>query len=186
MVSLTTLWLPILLSAAAVFAVSSALHMLLRHHAGDFGPVPDEDGVREALKSVALTPGEYVIPHAASPEAMKEPEYRRRCEEGPVAFLTVLESGPPTMAKQLVQWFLYCGLVSLLAAYVTGRALGPGAEYLSVFRFAGTAAFAGYVVAFWQTSIWFGRPWSTSLKYTGDGLVYALVTAGFFGWLWPG
>jgi hypothetical protein len=59
------------------------------------------------------------------------------------------------------------------------RALAPGAHYLSVFRF------VGYALALWQNSIWYKRAWSTTLKSTFDGLVYALLTAGTFGWLWP-
>ena len=46
-------------------------------------------------------------------------------------------------------------------------------------------AFACYAIAGWQDSIWFKRSWSTTLKNTFDGLIYALVTAGTFGWLWP-
>jgi hypothetical protein len=34
-------------------------------------------------------------------------------------------------------------------------------------------------------SIWYHRSWGTTLRYTVDGLVYALLTAGIFGWLWP-
>ena len=43
----------------------------------------------------------------------------------------------------------------------------------------------GYAIALWQASIWMGRSWSTTLKGTFDGLIYALLTAGTFGWLWP-
>ena len=35
-------------------------------------------------------------------------------------------------------------------------------------------------------SIWKGQSWSTTLKFVFDGLVYGLLTAGVFGWLWPG
>ena len=42
-----------------------------------------------------------------------------------------------------------------------------------------------YALALWQNSIWYRRAWSTTIKSTFDGLVYALVTAGTFGWLWP-
>lgn len=75
--------------------------------------------------------------------------------------------------------------MSVFAAYIAGRALEPGAHYLEVFRFAGATAFAGYALAQWQSTIWYRRSAVTSLKNTFDGLVYALVTAGVFGWLWP-
>ena len=43
---------------------------------------------------------------------------------------------------------------------------------------------AAYALGQWQDTIWYGRSVSTTLKITFDGLVYALLTAGFFGWLW--
>jgi hypothetical protein len=76
-------------------------------------------------------------------------------------------------------------VVGVFAAYVAGRALPPGSHYLHVFRFAGVAAFLAYSVALWQMSIWYQRAWSITIKSTIDGLIYALLTAGTFGWLWP-
>jgi hypothetical protein len=54
-----------------------------------------------------------------------------------------------------------------------------------VFRFAGTTAFLGYAFALAHDSIWFKRRWSTTVKFLFDGLLYGLLTAGTFGWLWP-
>jgi hypothetical protein len=73
----------------------------------------------------------------------------------------------------------------VFAAYVAGRALAPGAPYTSVFRFAGCTAFVAYSLALWQSSIWYRRKWSTTLKLNIDGLLYGLLTGGTFGWLWP-
>ena len=89
------------------------------------------------------------------------------------------------MGSSLAQWFVYCLIVGVFAAYITGRALEPGAHYLSVFRFAGATAFVGYSLALMQNSIWYKKNWSTTLKSMFDGLIYALFTAGVFGWLWP-
>jgi hypothetical protein len=89
------------------------------------------------------------------------------------------------MGGSLVQWFIYSIVVGIFAAYIAGRALVPGAHYLEVFRFAGCTAFVGYAVALPQNSIWYKRSWSVTLKSVFDGLVYALMTAGTFGWLWP-
>jgi hypothetical protein len=185
MVSVISLWLPILLSAVIVFVVSSIIHMVLPYHRKDFGKVPAEDDVTDALRKFDIPPGEYVIPHAGSSKEMGSPEFKEKLTKGPVAMMTVMESGPPSMGKNLVQWFVYCIVVGIFAAYIAGRALEPGAHYLSVFRFAGCTAFVGYAVALWQNSIWYKRAWSTTLKSTFDGLVYGLLTAGTFGWLWP-
>lgn len=185
MVSVMSLWLPILLGAVFVFAVSSIIHMFLTYHRSDFSNLADENGVMAALRPFNIPPGDYVIPHAGSTEAMKTPEFTEKCNAGPVAFMTVLPNGPMQMGSSLAQWFGYCILVGLFAGYVASRALEPGAHYLAVFRFVGTVAFAGYGLALLQNSIWYKRNWSATLKSMFDALVYGLVTAGTFGWLWP-
>lgn len=185
MIPVVSLWLPILLAAILVFVLSAITHMVLKYHNTDYGPLPGEDEVRRAMREQGVQPGEYVVPYAATPKEMGEPAYIAKTTEGPVALITVRESGPPTIGKQLGQWFVYCLIVSVFAAYVTSRAVGAGAEYLDVFRFAGTAAFLAYALGTWQETIWFGRSASTTLKNTFDGLIYALATAGVFGWLWP-
>ncbi len=185
MVSIASLWLPILLSAVLVFIASSIIHMVLPYHHNDFKKVPDEDRVMDALRPFNIPPGEYVLPCAGGPAGMKTPEFQEKVVKGPVAFMTVLPPGMPGMTGSLVQWFVYCIIVGGLAAYVAGRALAPGAAYLEAFRFSGTAAFLAYGVALWQNSIWYKRAWSTTLKSTFDSLIYALLTAGSFGWLWP-
>lgn len=186
MVPVASLWLPILVAAVIVFLASSVIHMLLPYHRNDFGKVPGEDAVAASLGPLNVPPGDYVMPYAGSPEAMKSPEYQARVKKGPVAFLTVLPNEMPGMGASLAQWFLYCALVGVFAAYVAGRALGPGAPYLEAFRFAGTVAFAGYGLALLQNSIWYRRRWVTTMKSVGDALIYALLTGGTFGWLWPG
>ncbi len=185
MVPMTSLWLPILLSAVIVFVASFIIHMMLPYHRADFGKVPDEGGVQEALRKFNIPPGDYMIPHAGGPEGMKSLEFKEKIKKGPVVVMTVMGSGAMNMGASLTQWFVYCAVVGVISAYVTSRALTPGAHYLSVFRFAGCTAFVGYALALWQNSIWYKRKWSTTIKNTFDGLVYGLLTAGIFGWLWP-
>ena len=185
MVSIPSLWLPILLSAVFVFILSSLIHMVLRYHASDFRKLPDEDGVAEALRKFNIPAGNYMLPYATTSAERNAPEFKEKVTKGPVAILTLWGGGSGSMGVNLAQWFIYSLVVGVFAAYVAGRALVPGADYLAVFRFAGVTAFAAYTIAGWQESIWFKRPWSTALKNTFDGLLYALVTAGTFGWLWP-
>jgi hypothetical protein len=182
MVTLPALWLPILLSVLLVFIASSIIHMVLKYHARDFGRLPDEEAVRAVLRVPA---GEYAIPYASSMDEMKTPEYTRKMQEGPVAFLTVKPGGAWNIGSNLAMWAAYCLVVTIFAAYVAGRALYPGADYLAVFRFVATTAFAGYALALWQQVIWYGRGVGATAKSTFDGLIYALLTAGVFGWLWP-
>ncbi|MFZ5623346.1 MAG: hypothetical protein ACOY71_02800 [Gemmatimonadota bacterium] len=185
MTELSALWIPILLSSVIVFVASSVIHMMTPWHKNEYPPVPNEDKVMDALRPLAIPPGDYMIPRATSMQEMRSPEFAEKLAKGPVMVLTVLPNGPMAMGRNLAQWFLYSLVVGIFAAYVAGRALPPGAEYLSVFRFAGVTAWVGYSLALWQMSIWYRRAWSTTIRATVDGLIYALLTAGTFGWLWP-
>ena len=185
MVPLTSLLLPILLAAVFVYAASSIIHMLTPLHKNDVRKLPKEDAVVAALRPLAIAPGDYAVPHVGTHANLKNPEWLDKMNKGPVIFMTVVPNGPPAMGKSLVQWFAYCILISLFAAYITSRAVGPGTEYLEVFRFASTTAFAGYALALLQHSIWWHRNWGTTLRSMLDGLIYALLTGGVFGWLWP-
>lgn len=185
MTELYALWLPILLSPVIVFVASSVIHMALPWHKSDYPKVPNEDKVMDALRPLAIPPGDYMMPRPSSTQEMRSPEFAEKIKKGPVMVLTVMPSTPISMGKNLVLWFLYSAVVGVFAAYVAGRALPAGAAYLQVFRFAGVTAFVGYSVALWQMSIWYGRSWKTTFKATVDGLIYALLTAGTFGWLWP-
>jgi hypothetical protein len=185
MTSIPSLWLPILLSSVLVFLASWLVHMLLPHHRSDFGRVPAEDEVQDALRRYNIPPGDYMIPSACGPEGMKNPEFLAKLKKGPVVVMTVCGPGSMNMGASLGQWFVYLLVVGALTAYVTGRALPVGAPYLHVFRFAGCTAFIAYTIALWQDSIWYKRKWSTTIKNTLDGLLYGMLTAGVFGWLWP-
>jgi hypothetical protein len=185
MVPVMSLWLPIVLSAVIVFVASSIIHMMLGYHKNDFRKVPAQDDVMEALRKFNIPPGDYCVPRSDSMKEMKEPAFVEKLNKGPVLVMTVMKNGPWSMGTSLVQWFIYCVVVGVFAAYVTGRAVGPGTPYLTVFRFAGVTAFAAYTLAIWPNTIWYKRAVSTNVKLTVDGLIYALLTGGTFGWLWP-
>jgi hypothetical protein len=184
MVALHQLWLPIVLSSVFVFVVSSIIHMMSPWHKGDYKKVPDEDKAMDALRTFALPPGEYLLPCPNSAKDMKSPEFIEKKKKGPTMIMTVWSGSDEGMGKFLVSWFLYLLVVGFFCAYIAGRALPVGANYLQVFRFAGATAFIAHTVALWPFSIWYHRPWSTTIKSTFDGLIYALLTAGTFGWLW--
>ena len=158
--------------------------MVFKYHNKEFRRLPDEDSTLESLRQAGVTQGLYHFPHCASMKEMGDPDMLEKMERGPVGFLTVMPSGPPAMPKFLTLWFLYTLLVGVFVAYISGRTLGPDAEYLAVFRLTGTIAFMTYGLSQMVDSIWKGTPWSVTAKGIFDGLVYALVTAGAFGWLW--
>ena len=186
MVYLPQLWLPILLSAVIVFVVSSIIHMALPYHKSDYRKLPDEEKVLDALRAAGLTSGPaYHFPHCASHKEMGSPEMVEKYKKGPLGFITLLPTGPPNMLRFLGLWFDYCLIVGIFTAYLTGRTVAPGTPYLEVFRVAGTAAFMGYGLGHFVDSVWKGQTWGVTLKHMFDGLLYALLTAGTFGWLWP-
>jgi hypothetical protein len=184
MVPLTALWLPILLAAVVVFFASFIMHMVLPYHRSDYQKLPDEDKLLAALRAAGLKRGLYVFPFCTQKE-MKSPAMIEKYNQGPVGMLTVFPSGPPAMPKLLTMWFVFCLLVGFFVAFLTGHTLPPGADHQAVFHGVLIAAFLAYGVGHLVNSIWAGQPWSVTIKHVIDGLVYSLLTAGTFGWLWP-
>src|SRR5207253_11043406 len=147
MIPLIALWLPILLSAVIVFFASFIIHMVLAYHKTDYRKLPDEDRVTDALRSAGVTRGPaYFFPYFSFKE-MKSPPVIEKMKRGPVGLLTVLPSGPPAMGKYMVQWFLYCLVISIFVAYLSSLTLVPWSAFVPVFRVVGTAASLGYCAA---------------------------------------
>jgi hypothetical protein len=185
MVTLTALWLPILIASVIVFAASSVIHMAPLWHKSDFPAMPREAEVLAALRPLAIPPGDYFLPRPGGREEMRSAEFQAKLAQGPVAVMTVMPNGMFRMGSKLGQWFVFLLLVSFFTAYVTGRSLGVGSSYPRVFQIAGATAFIGYSLALCELSIWYSRSWRLTLKGALDGLIYASLTAGTFGWLWP-
>ena len=182
---LGALWLPIILSAVLVFLLSSIIHMVLRYHHSDYGKLPNEDAVRAALRAGNPAPRQYVVPYCAEMKEMASPEMQQKFAEGPVGVLYLRRSAVPDMGPTLLQWFLFTLMVSLFLAYLAAHSVPPGADYLDVFRVIGVAGFLAYGAGQIPAAIWMGKPWPVAAKELFDGLLYGLVTAGTFGWLWP-
>ena len=142
MVSVVSLWLPILLSAVVVFFLSAFFHMALKYHNSDYIGLPDENKVLDDLRKAKIPPGDYMFPYCADNKERNSQEFKDKMSKGPTGVMTMFPAGTNFMGSSLAQWFLFCIIVSIFAAYVAGRALEPGAHYLSVFRFAGVTAFA--------------------------------------------
>ena len=174
MVFLAALWLPIVVAAVIVFVASSIMHMVLPYHRSDYSQIPDEDKVRAAIRAANLKRGLYVFPFCTHKD-MKSPDTAAKYKEGPVGFLTIMPTGVPAMPKFLGLWFGYCLVIGFFTAYVTAHTVAAGANYLVVFRVAGTVAFMAYGLGHL----------SNGIKEVFDGLIYGLLTAGTFGWLWP-
>jgi hypothetical protein len=185
MAFLADLWLPILASAAAVFVLSSVVHMVLHWHKGDVGKLTGEDEVLEAMRAHDVKPGSYMFPCPDSMKEMGSPEMIAKYDRGPVGFLTVLPSGGLRMGRSLVQWFLFSVLISFFTAYIGNLAIEPGAGFKMVLRITGATATVGYAASAIQDSIWKGQRWGVTGKFLLDGLLYGVATGLVFAWLWP-
>jgi hypothetical protein len=185
MVTLGSLLLPVLLSAVAVFIASSLVHMVFKYHASDYTRLPNEDAVRAAIRTGNPAPAQYIIPYAAGMKEMENAEMKQKYLDGPVAVLNLRRAGVPSMGPLLGQWFVFTLFVSFFVAYSAAHALPSGTPYLHVFRVVGSIAFLAYAAGQIPAAIWMGKPWSVAWKEVLDGLLYGLLTAGVFGWLWP-
>ena len=175
------LWLPILAATAAMYVASTLIWTLLKWHNGDYHQLGNEEAAREALRG--NDPGFYVLPYCIDMKELGKPEVKQKYDEGPIAYITMLPNGMPAMGGKMVMMFVYFLLVAVLCAYMVTRTLAPDADYLAVFRVAGTVAFIANCVALVPESIWFERPWTMTAKNCLDALIYALLTGGMFGWL---
>ena len=179
--SIMTLWQPILLSAVLSFVAGAVIWMVMPWHKSDWSKATDEEGARSALRG--LVPGQYNLPHCADRAALNDPDMRQKFEDGPLAFITVVSSGVPVMGPKLGLMFAFNVLVAVVCAYFVSRTAAPDADYLAIFRISGAVAFVAYGMAYVQESIWFGRPWSATIKTFLDALIYSLLVGGAFGWL---
>lgn len=183
------LWLPIVLSAAIVFIASSILWMATPLHKKDYLPPPDEEAITRALREHRFAPGKYFIPWCGGEggKDMKSPEYQAKLKSGPWAQFTVM-SAPPSFGRCLGQWFALQVALAFFIAYAAAAALPTGAgapAYLKVFQVVGAIALLAHAGGAAIESIWHGAAWRRTAVCIFDGVVYALLTAGTFAWLWP-
>jgi hypothetical protein len=183
MVSLTALWLPILLSSVAVFVLSSVIHMVLTYHRHDYDQLPDEDALIAHLRAQKAGPGNYIFPCALTAQERKDPAVIQKMTEGPAGFINVMSGFK--MGMSLVSWFVVCLLISTVVALLASITFDAGTASKLIFHFVALAALLGYAGATASDSIWMGRRWSTTFRHVFDAVLFALATAGIFAWLWP-
>ncbi len=178
---LISLWIPIVLSGMALFLASWAAWELLPHHKGEWQGLPDEEGVMTTLRKSNIPPGQYVMPHACTPQERKSDQFKSRMKAGPVGTLTVWK-GRPNMAANMLCTILFFLIANAVIAYLAGIAIPPGRGFMFVFRFVGTAGILTYGTANILNGIWFGRKMVADIC---DGIVYGVITGLIFAAFWP-
>lgn len=186
MISIMSLWAPILLSSVLVFVAAGLLWTALPVHRLDWRPIPGQERLFEAIRAIGLGRGQYAFPHMLTPEGAKNPDVMKQMEEGPVGFLVLKEPGPPNMTKQLGLYLVFVLVVTYMIAYLVSVSMPRGAPFVDVMRAVTTATVLAHGAAEVPGAIWFGRTWKSVLKSVLiDALIYGLITGAVFGWLWP-
>ena len=185
MLSILSLWLPVLLSAVGVFIASSLIHMVLQWHAREYRRFPNEAEMRAVVGRAQLAPGQYTMPFCPTGKELPREEMHQQFREGPVATLIVRANGLPNMGVALGQWFALTLVVALLSASLAAMVLGAGTDGHKVFHFFAVLTFMVYATGSAINAIWMGKLWSAVAVDLLDSLLYALITGAVFAWLWP-
>lgn len=183
MAFLTQLWLPILLSAAAVWFWAFLSWALLDLHAGDYKRLPDEERFRAAVGPLDIPPGQYCVPFSKSSER-NSPEAKAKWEQGPRAIVNVW-SAKISMGSNMALTFGVCITSSVLAAYVGHLALPPGSGFAKVMQVMGTIGVLTHCFAFLPNMIWFQYSGRIRALAVMDGLVQGLAMGAVFAAMWP-
>lgn len=184
-VSVSELWLAILLAGLLSWVASAFIHMLFKYHNADYKKLPNEESVSATLADKLPEPALYTLPYCSDMKAMGDEAMQKKFNDGPVAMITVMPNGMPPMGKLLSQQILFFILGSLLIGYLASISITGTTDFMMVFRQVFTASFLTYGWAQIPYSIWMGQPWSNCVRYLIDALIYAAVTACTFALLWP-
>jgi hypothetical protein len=160
--------------------------MVLKWHSADYGTLPNEEAIRDAIRAGNPAPGRYVLPHCKEMKDMGTPEMIKKYQEGPVGHVTIMANGLPNMGKYLGIWFVWSLVVAAVAAYLAARVYGLDHTHArAAAKLAGAVTFIGHGFGTVSESIWGGRPWGQSVKYLLDAALYAIGSGLVFCWLWP-
>lgn len=184
---LLPLWLPILLSAVAVWFVSMIASMALPHHKRDFIALPDppgEDGLMGYLRTSGIRPGNYLFPDFRTRAAMESEKVKAALNQGPVGHLSLWRT-PLTMGDKMLGTFVVHLVVSTLIAYLTRAALPGAAPFAKVFQVAATAGVLAYCFSFIPAALWWGSYKRTIAANIVDGILFAAIIGVIFAWRWP-
>ncbi len=185
MVSIASLWLPIVLASVATFILASLMWMVVGHHKKDYVKLKNEDPVLDALRAQGVGGGQYFFPGCDDNKQMSTPEFQAKYARGPSGFIYVRKPGPFSMGPALVQSIVFYLLTSTLVAYVATIGLRSGAASMDVFRCVFVTTWLAYAAGGTWASIWSAHAWPHTLRCMADCVVYAAATAALFAWRWP-
>jgi hypothetical protein len=180
---LSQLWLPIIVSAVAVWVASAVAWMALPHHKKDWRPMPDEAAFFRAFDSLKFPPGNYGFPDCKDKAKRNDPEVKRRWEAGEMGLLSIW--GKMSMGRNMVVTFIVYLAISFFVAYIGAAAVKPGATFSQAFQVLGAAGVLAYAFSHIPGSVWFNHYPRAILMCVLDGIVYGLITGAVFAAMWP-
>ncbi len=159
--------------------------MLLKYHNADYQQLSNEDDVAAAIRAGSPGKGIHALPYCIDMKEMASEAMQKKYSDGPVAFVTVFDRGMPNMPKLIGQQILFFLFGCTLIAYCATLALTAGTPYMEVFRLVGAIGFLTFGWGQIPFGIWYGHLWATVARFLLDALIYGLIVAGVFAWLWP-
>lgn len=179
--SVTELWLPILLAGVATHIASTIAWTVLPHHKPEWkGLGDDEDGLQDWIAGREIPAGQYLFPFAsgmkeADCDAIKEKQQKCRG-------MLLLYQRPVNMGAAIGKTLAFFLVAAFMIGYLAAFSVPSGASFWHVFRFVSTAGILTHCFARFPHVFWFPEKIAMSLL---DGVVYSLITAGVFAALWP-
>jgi hypothetical protein len=180
---LDQLWLPIVLSAIAVWFWSFLSWAVLPVHKGDWKTLPDEDAFRAAVRPLNIPAGVYGFPHCPDHKQRKDPAFLEKWKAGPVGLLYQWNPNPSMGANMALTFGLYL-VISCLMAYA-GYAALPHASHARAFQLLGTIGLLAYSFAFLPNMIWFQGAKRAMVTAIVDGIIQGLGSGAIFSLMWP-
>lgn len=180
---LLDMWLPILVSGVLVWIAGFLMWMLLGLHKNEWLELPDERGFMGAMLEMGVKPGQYAFPFSDNGKRMKDPEFQERMNRGPLGYARIWP-GPPNMGLFMAGTLAVNWVIAVFVAYIGSLAAFPESPYLAKFRVIGATAVAIYTLGRLPNDIWFRTPPASVGRNLFEGVVYGLLTAGTFAWLW--
>ena len=196
---LSHLWLPILLSAFAVWIISALGWMVFGHHKKDRDPIPAgrEQEFMDAITRLNIPPGNYGFPdfcqHDNLPAKEKREALKALYDKRPMGLLRVW--GEINMGVNMALTFFFYLFTSTVIAYLGWAALphatggtplpSNSVSFAKVFQVLGTAGVLAYCFASFPNDLWFQLKRRAMLMNWIDGIAFGLITGAVFAWLWP-
>ncbi len=180
MVTVTSLLLPTLLSAVALFFASFLAWMVLPIHRKDWVKLDKEDDFMNSTRELGISSGSYMFPGCENAAEMKSEEYQKKWEAGPAGIITVFPK--VNMGKNMGLTFAYFLVVSFCLGYLATLANKTDADFMDVFRFVSTAGLMTFLAAIVQHAIWFH---SRIVGHVIESIAYAVITGLIFAAMWP-